>query len=154
MPSCLIVYYSLGGTTAQVAEHIAAGLHSAGYEVSLCDLKDGRPPDPSEYDLLGIGTPVYYFRPPFNVMDFVEDLPPLQGQRTFLFMLNGTYRYGASQPLRRELARKGARQIGFFGCYGVEHHVGYLRLGYLISAGHPNEAELLRAEEFGRQLKL
>ncbi len=56
----LIVYFSQGGTTARVAESIASGLHTAGYQVDLCSMRDEQPPDLSGYDLLGIGSPAYF----------------------------------------------------------------------------------------------
>ena len=40
MPKCLIVYFSQTGTTARVAESIAAGVRGAGYEVDLFKRKE------------------------------------------------------------------------------------------------------------------
>jgi len=56
MSKGLIVYFSLGGTTACVAESIAAGLCAAEYRVDLCNIKDAQPPGLDGYDLLGIGS--------------------------------------------------------------------------------------------------
>ena len=78
MSKSLIVYFSLGGTTAQVAQSVAAGLRAAGREVDLCNLRDQQPPPLDGYDALGIGTPTYYFQPPFNVMDYIDRLPSLE----------------------------------------------------------------------------
>jgi flavodoxin len=75
MSKSLIVYFSQGGTTARVAESIAAGLRAAGWQPDLCNLKDEKPPEISGYDLIGIGSPVNYYRPPFNVTDYVRSLP-------------------------------------------------------------------------------
>jgi len=152
MPRCLIVYFSQGGTTARTAERIAAGLRTAGYQVDLCNMKDGQPPAPDRYDLLGIGTPVYYYRPPFNVMDYVNRLPDLDGLPAFIFLLHGTYRGAAGNVVRRALARKGAREVGYFHCLGADYALIYLKVGYLFSPDHPTAEELAQAEAFGRQV--
>jgi flavodoxin len=65
----LIVYFSQCGSVTRVAQSIKTGLQDAGYEVTLWNIQDGQPPDVFNYDLLGIGSPTYYFRPPFNLID-------------------------------------------------------------------------------------
>ena len=45
MAKSLIVYFSQGGTTARVAESIAAGLRAAEWQADLCNLKDEQPPE-------------------------------------------------------------------------------------------------------------
>jgi flavodoxin/ferredoxin len=152
MPRGLIVYFSQGGTTASVAEHIAAGLCTAGYTVDLCNIKDENPPELDSYHLLGVGAPVYYYRPPFNVTDYVSNLPDLGGRSTFVFVLHGTYRGDAGTLIRNALIRKGAHDTGFFHCYGEDHFLGYLKEGYLFSPGHPTPEELDQAKVFGRTL--
>ncbi len=152
MPRCLIVYFSQGGTTAQVAEQIAVGLHAAGYQVDLYNIKDEQPPPLDGYDLLGIGAPVYYCRPPFNVMDYVNSLLDLAGFPAFHFMLYGTYRGGAGNFVRRALSRKGAEEVGYFHCLGADYALLYLNEGYLFSPDHPTAEELAQAEAFGRRV--
>lgn len=152
MSKSLIVYFSLGGTTTQVAESVAAGLRAAGQEVTLCNIKDQHPPTLDGYDTLGIGSPTYYFRPPFNVMDYVNGLPALDGLPTFVFVLHGTYLGDAGNMIRRTLAQKHAREVGYFHCHGADFFVGYLKEGYLFSPDHPVAEELGRAEAFGQHV--
>jgi flavodoxin len=136
MSKSLIVYFSQGGTTARVAESIATGLHTAEYRVDLCNMKDEPPPDLGGYDLLGIGSPTYYWRPPFNVMDYVDSLPDLDGLPAFVFLLHNTYRGDAGNPIRHTLARKGAQEVGYFHCYGADSGLPYRKAGYLFQPGH------------------
>jgi flavodoxin/formate hydrogenlyase subunit 6/NADH:ubiquinone oxidoreductase subunit I len=150
MSKSLIVYFSQGGTTARTAQSIAAGLRTAGYQVDLCHLVDGQPPALDGYDLLGIGMPVHYFRPPFALTDYVEGLPHLGGLPAFTFVLHGTLRGDAGTAMRRLLARKGAREVGYFACRGDDYFLGYLKLGYLFSPDHPTAEELAQAEAFGQ----
>jgi flavodoxin len=132
----LIVYYSQGGTTAQVAESIAAGLRAAEYQVDLYNMIDGRPPDLDGYDLLGIGAPVYYFRMPFSVIDYLNALPGLAGLPAFVFLLYGTFRGNAGNLIRHALADKGAREVGYFCCMGGDYYLSWPR-PRLLAVGSP-----------------
>ncbi len=152
MESALVVYFSQGGTTARVAAEIAAGLRAEGWAVDLHNLKDGSLAASSGYGLLGVGSPVYYFRPPFNVMDYVEGLPALGGLPAFVFVVHGTYCGDGGNAVRRGLAGKGAREVGYFRCRGVDMFAGYLKEGYLFSPDHPTAEELGRARAFGREV--
>ena len=152
MPKSLIVYFSQGGTTANIANGIASGLKSRQSTVDLCNLKDAQPPSITGYELLGIGSPVYYFRPPSNVMDYINNLPDLKGVKFFLFMLHGTNPFDAVSAIREALLRKGAQEIGFYQCYGADFFLGYLQRGYLFSPNHPTKDEIEQSHAFGRHL--
>jgi len=152
MPNIAIVYFSQGGTTAQVAEQIAAGLKAKQCQVDLINLMDGTLIDVTKYDLLGIGSPTYYFRPPSIVMDYIESLPSLNGKKFFVFLVNGTYSFDASDRIRRALIQKGAQELGYFSCYGANYFLGYLQRGYLFSLKHPTEKELTQAVTFGERI--
>jgi flavodoxin/Pyruvate/2-oxoacid:ferredoxin oxidoreductase delta subunit len=152
MLKSLVVYFSQGGTTTRVAKSIEGGLQAAGYRSHLHNIRDGPPPDPHGYDLIGIGFPVYYYRPPFNIIDYMNSLPNLSGLPTFIFLLHGTYRFDAGNHARLILARKGAREVGCFHCYGADFFVGYLKQGYLFSSEHPTAYELSQAESFGYEV--
>ena len=54
----LILHWSIFGTTRQIAETIAQGLHDEGVECELRDLRQGVPSDVADYDVIGIGFPV------------------------------------------------------------------------------------------------
>jgi ferredoxin/flavodoxin len=149
LAKALIVYFSQGGANARVGEAIAHGLRDAGYDVSPWNLRNGYPPDPRNYQLFGIGSPVYYYNVPLNVARYVERLPQLDGIDGFVFIVHGTRRLDAANWLRRTLARKGLRELGYFHCLGEAHVLPLLREGYLFSPDHPTESELLEAEQFG-----
>ncbi len=151
-PEALIVYFSQGGTTARVAEAIGQGIARAGYGIRLCNLKDGHPPDVRNYQLLGIGSPVYYFHLPLNVRHYVQHLPSLDGLAAFEFIVHGSHRIDTANWLRRTLARKGAREVGYFHCRGEAHVLPLLKEGYLFSPDRPSEGELLAAQAFGAEL--
>ena len=152
MPRSLVVYFSQGGTTGQIAKAIASGLRSTGYEVDMYNIKEGLPPKVEGYSLLGIGLPAYWYRPPFNVMDYLYSLPRLNGLPAFVFALYGTDLGDTGTTVRRLLAGKGAKEVGYFHCLGVDYFLGYLKVGYLFSPGHPTEAELARSKQFGQAI--
>ncbi len=151
-PKALIIYFSQGGTTARVADAIGKGIHGAGFGIDLWNLKEGRPPDVRAYQLLGIGSPVYYFHFPLNVRHFVQRLPALGGLPVFEFVVHGSHRIDTANWLRRALERKGAREVGYFHCRGEAHVLPMLRDGYLFSPDRPSEGELLAAQAFGAAL--
>jgi flavodoxin/ferredoxin len=148
----LIVYFSQFGTNARVANAIAMGMREAGYEVDLWNLKNGQPPDVLNYQILGIGSPVYYFHLPLNVSYYVRRLPHLRGIPAFVFIVHGSHRIDTANWLRRTIERKGAQEIGYFHCRGEAHVLPLLREGYLFSPDHPAEDELLEARRFGEAL--
>jgi flavodoxin/Pyruvate/2-oxoacid:ferredoxin oxidoreductase delta subunit len=148
---CLMVYFSQHGSTLRVAKRIADGLRSAGCQVDMYRLGDPLCPNPLEYDMLGIGFPVYYFRPPLHVQDYLAQLPELKGLPVFVFVLYGTYYGDAFHAARNVLAHKGAGDAGGFVCRGKDLFLGYLREGYLFSPQSPLDEELTDAEAFGRE---
>ncbi|MFI5295798.1 MAG: EFR1 family ferrodoxin [Thermodesulfovibrionales bacterium] len=152
MKKALIVYFSQGKTNMRVADAISAGLREAGHQIDQWNLKDGQPPDPRKYDLFGIGSPTYYFRPPFNVTDYVNSLPELAGLPAFVFVLGGTHWGNTGNKIRRALTLKGAREVGYFHCLSASYFLGYMKVGYLFSADHPTADDLARAEAFGREI--
>jgi flavodoxin/ferredoxin len=152
MGKALIAYFSQGGSTLQVAEQIAAGMKDKKYAVDLYDIKKGIPSDMSNYDVIGIGSPVYIFRVPFNVMQFINSLPGLTGKAFFVFLTYGSIRGAAGNTPRKALARKGGREIGYSYYKGTDYFLGYLKRGYLFSPDNPTSEELRSARDFGGEI--
>jgi Pyruvate/2-oxoacid:ferredoxin oxidoreductase delta subunit len=96
--------------------------------------------------------PVYFYNPPYNVMEYVQNLPDLRGIPAFVFLTYGTYRFDAGDRIKRVLTRKKAHAIGYLHCRGSDLFLGYLKQGYLFSPDHPVTDELARAEAFGREI--
>jgi flavodoxin/Pyruvate/2-oxoacid:ferredoxin oxidoreductase delta subunit len=152
VPKSLIVYFSQMGSTEKVAKAIAAGLWSGGYETTFLDLKHGLAVELGQYELLGIGSPVFNYNQPFNVVDFLESLPGLNEKGTFLFNTFGTYKFDADAVLIKLATNKGAKVLGYFACRGYDSFLGYAKLGHLFSQDHPDAKDLGAAEEFGRKI--
>lgn len=142
MHKCLMLYFSQTGATARAGQRIAAGLRASGFEVKVFNIKDERPPDVHDYDVLGVGFPVYGYSPPLNVSDYVNGLTHLEGRSSFVFVTYGTHRFNAADRIRQALARKGAREVGHFHCRGADFALPYLKLGYLFSPDRAATEEL------------
>lgn len=152
MRKALIAYFSQNGSTARVGETIARGLRAEGYQVHLHNVNDGPAPSPGGYDLLGIGSPVFYFRPPFLMQDYVDALPKLRGIPAFVYVVHGTYRGDTASSLRKTLSRKGARDIGQFASLGYDTFFSYIKEGFLFSHRYPRPEDFDSAEGFGREV--
>jgi len=111
MGKILITYFSQGGSTKKVAEKISQGLQSGNHQVDFYNIEENQPPGIANYDIIGIGSPVYIFRPPFNVLDYLKGLPELNGLPFFVFLLYGTKPGTAGNTIRNILTKKGGREI-------------------------------------------
>ena len=152
MEKALIAYFSQGGTTRSVSEQILKGLSEEQIQVDLYDIADGPIFDISSYDMIGIGSPVYIYRPPFKVVEFIKSLPDIDGLPFFTFVLYGTKPGTTGNVLRNLLTIKGAKEIGYAKFKGADFWVGYLQRGYLFSPDNPNKNELEMANNFGREI--
>lgn len=147
----LVVYFSQTGGTAQVARLIAAGLLAGG--ATKADVRPIRQVGPEEwlnYDLLGVGTPVFYYHEPPNVRDWIRRLAPRQRPApAFTFNTNGGNPCNTFRRLQRMLRPKGAHVTGSFECFGFDTYPIFMKS--FRKWGHPDAADLNAAESFGRQ---
>jgi len=139
MKKALIAYFSQGGTTRSVSEQILKGLNDKNIQVDLYDITEGSPIDINSYDMIGIGSPAYIFRPPFSVIGFIKGLPDLTGLSYFTFVMYGTRPGKTGNVIRNLLTIKGAKEIGYSKFKGADFWVGYLQRGYLFSPDNPND---------------
>lgn len=152
MKKALIAYFSQGGTTRSVSEQILKGLNDEQIQVDLYDIAEGPLFDINSYDMIGIGSPVYIFRPPFKVIEFIKSLPDLDGLPFFAFVMYGMIPGKTGNVIRNLLSIKGAKEIGYAKFKGANFWVGYLQRGYLFSPDNPNSNELEMANNFGREI--
>lgn len=152
--NCAIVYFSQTGNTKTVAEAICKGITESGNRCDLYALEkvESAPERLKEYDVIGIGTPVFYFQPPYNVVDFIKSLSFLHGKHSFLFITHGG-EPGRTFPKMAKLLRKnGIALIGTYRSRGAETAQHYVLAGYDLSPGHPNGREIAGAAEFGASI--
>ena len=85
----LIICFSQTNNTLKIAECIRTGIIETTGQCDFTSLNDVDTKSLLEYDLVGLGSPVFYYREPFNVRDFIESLPDLNGRHWFVFCTHG-----------------------------------------------------------------
>jgi flavodoxin/NAD-dependent dihydropyrimidine dehydrogenase PreA subunit len=145
----LIAYFSQTGSTRKIADRIKASFVSSGHEVTLYRIGIDETPEIMAYDVVGVGTPTHFFRVPFNVVDFIQSLPPLAGKSTFVLNTFGTHPGRTAGELYKLMEEAGGRSVGHFACKGADYWLGYVTRGYLFAPESPTEEELDAAHEFG-----
>ncbi|NHI92906.1 MAG: hypothetical protein EAX96_10430 [Candidatus Lokiarchaeota archaeon] len=158
------MYFSqvVTGNTKKIAEKIAEGIESDGSTCKLVHLKKYKNDleiiksiNFKDYDLYGLGVPVYYFHPPYHLLFELEQYPDLKGTKGFIFCTSGGNPGSTLHQLKVVLKQKGMKIIdGYDKWMGWDVHQMYGNVGgYLPSSfGHPDENELDQAVEFGKNL--
>lgn len=144
---CMSVHHQ---NTAQVARAIADVLHA-----DICRPDEVPYARLDEYDLIGLGSGIYFGRFHPALRRWVRELPavPVHGRRAFVFStsgLSGLWRVW-HQPLKASLARKGFDVVAEFHCRGFDTF-GPLWLMGGINRRHPDADDLQRAADFAARL--
>jgi flavodoxin/ferredoxin len=145
-----IVYYSATGSTAKVAKAICKGLR----QTMSCDLLKIKKADPkkmAQYDLIGLGGPIWYYRDTANLKLFVQRMPEMEGKPAFLFCTHGSEPIGFFDSLGQSVMKKKLAVIGWNDWYGSVFHVLHMPKPYLTD-GHPDAIDLAQAEAFGGEM--
>lgn len=148
-PSVAIVFSSIHhGNSRRVAETLTAELAA-----DLIPADSAAARDVSSYDLVGIGSGIYFGRHHRLLRSLVSawQYPPRQ---TFVFSTAGLpflrrLQHGA---LRRRLRRQQCDILGEFCCRGWDT-VGPLWLMGGINRKHPNARDLQRVREFAARMR-
>jgi flavodoxin/ferredoxin len=146
----LIICFSQTGNTHKVAECIRHGIVQ---ETGQCDLMNMSEVDPrslADYDLVGLGCPVFYYKEPFNVRDFINALPELKGKHWFIFCTHGSVMGKTLISMLERLKEKGIIVVGHHHTYadGTLPFYPYPTL----TTGHPDPTDCEEARAFGREI--
>lgn len=86
----LVVYDpGLSGAAKDVASKIANGLQSNGYTVDFAGIKSEVAANPSGYNIIVVGGPIYAGSPTSSVKAFLNNLNPAQGVKIGVFASAG-----------------------------------------------------------------
>ncbi|MFZ1986513.1 MAG: EFR1 family ferrodoxin [Desulfatitalea sp.] len=143
----LIICFSQTGNTRKIAERISAGIAATGTQCDLKPLDEVDATLPADYDLVGLGAPVFYYQAPFHVRDFMAALPPQNGRHWFVFCTHGNVIGNFFPSVGSQLGARGAKVIGYYNSYADITYPFYPRPSY--TSGHPDADDLARAERFG-----
>lgn len=147
----LLVYTSVHHqNTAQVAREITGVLGADCAAPAACPYSRL-----ADYELLGVGSGVYYGRPHQELLGWVRGLPETFGRDlpVFIFTTSGLPVLAPiwHWPLKSSLTKNGYDVIAEFSCRGFDTW-GPLWLGGGLNRAHPDEHDLQRAREFAGRL--
>lgn len=146
----LIIYFSQTGNTEKVAKAIQTGIKQITGHCNILKLKEASPRRLYEYDLLGIGSPIFHWVAAPNVIAFVNNMRFLGGKHVFAFCTHATTWYFKESIVPR-LKRRGLVVIGTGDWYGHSNGPLHFPTPYFTD-GHPDELDLQEAEDFGREM--
>jgi flavodoxin len=144
---CMSVHH---GNTKKVAERMARVLEADVVQPGAIDnavLKN--------YGVIGFGSGIYFGRFHRSLAAFVEKLPDMKGKKAFVFSTSGPgglYNTIMKRGFSASLRGKGFEIMGEFSCPGWDTYGAYSWIGGLCK-GRPGDKDLLRAEEFAKEMK-
>jgi len=147
----IVIYDSYTGNTKRIAYAIHKGMSRLREQCDIVRLRDVNLRDLANYDLIGLGSPVFHFRELANVTHFIEhNMESLDGKHAFVFC---TYAGMIGHYLSRvvsALTQRGLIVIGWNSWYGSQYYP-FLPKPY-ITDGHPDEIDIKEAEDFGTEM--
>lgn len=151
---CVIIYFSLTGNTEKVALAIQKGVKQAAGHCDIIPIKDANPRRLSQYDLIGLGSPVIGVpvagAEPDNIKDFIHNMRFVGGKYAFAFCTHGTHYELFFPRVVRMLKRRGLIVVGSHDWYGTVY-ISAMPKPYPTD-GHPDDIDLKKAEEFGKEM--
>jgi len=134
--------------TRRVAEVMASAIGADLFEAESADSEL-----PMRYDLIGLGSGIYFGRPDRCLRSLVGKMAA-GSKDVFLFSTSGLPFLSClwHRALKRELMKKGYTLAGEFSCRGWDT-VGPLSLIGGLNRHHPDENDLRRAAAFARSLQ-
>jgi Fe-S-cluster-containing hydrogenase component 2/flavodoxin len=146
----IVVYYSGTGNNHKIARAIHRGMKEV-IECDVATVKEVAPKDMVKCDLIGIGSPIWYFREPANVRLFIYNLPDMAGKLAFIFSCHGTMPVGIFHSMVPPIQRKGLTIIGWNDWFGSNYYTLHGTKPYPLD-GHPDAIDLKEAEDWGREM--
>jgi ferredoxin len=146
---CLIVFFSQTGNTKAIARAVHKGIEPFVDECHLVRIDRADTGKMADYDLIGIGSPVWAGVPP-HVRRFVDAMPVLPGKLAFTFCTHGAKGERFVPTMIRLLMEKKLTVIGSRGWYcGVSFP--FVPTPYFTD-GHPDSIDLEEAAGFGKHM--
>jgi NAD-dependent dihydropyrimidine dehydrogenase PreA subunit/flavodoxin len=146
----IVVYYSATGSTAKVAKAIHRGMKLL-MDCDISTIDKINPEKMSEYDVIAVGGPIWFYRETANLKLFIYNMPDMTGKLCIPFCSHGSEPSGYFFSISRTILQKGLTIIGWNDWYGSVFHVLHMPKPYLTD-GHPDRIDLEEAEAFGRSM--
>jgi len=144
----IVIYYSQTGNTKKIAQALQKGIARQTGQCDLKRVKETKPEELANYDLIGIGSPVWSSCPTPNVIEFEQSLPPtLKGKHFFFYCTHGTLPGRCVIRGVQPLQEQGLTVIGWKDWYCGSCVPGHAKPWY--TDGHPDAIDIAEAESFG-----
>ncbi|MEN6638464.1 MAG: EFR1 family ferrodoxin [Smithella sp.] len=153
----LVLCYSQSGFSARYGKLIACLLKDQGLTADLADMRRFDPKRLTDYDLILIGSPVFYYDIPENVVDWLSSAPKLTGIPVAAFVSFGGpegNQHNALCHALHLLAEKEAVPVGMEAFRSIAAYPTPDWDSANQKAGEhlPDEATYNRVREFARQI--
>jgi len=146
----LIVYNSIHhGNTEKIANAMARELNA-----DLVKSSSVSEVDFSKYDLIGLGSGIYFGKHHVSILNLVEKMGDVKDKRFFIFSTSGSSENifnKLNNELKKRITSKGGRIMGIFNCLGLDT-IGPLKYVGGINKGRPDEDDLSKARAFAQSL--
>jgi len=146
----LIICFSQTANTRKIADKIQDGIVDGGNTCKIVEMKHANLNDMHHYDLIGIGTPTFFYREPVNVKAFIQRMDNVGGRHCFMFCTHGSIIGNTFYYMQKGLKEKGYVVIDAFDSYADASLQFYPEIWH--TAGHPDEIDLKEAEHFGSDI--
>jgi len=103
----VVIYSSQTGNTEKIAYAIHTGVNQITGHCDIFKMKEANPRRLYEYDLIGIGAPVYGYKEPPWVDAFIRNMRFVGGKHSFAFSTHGTLPGNFMVSIIPELKKKG-----------------------------------------------
>jgi 8-oxo-dGTP diphosphatase/2-hydroxy-dATP diphosphatase len=147
----LIIYNSIHkNNTERIAKVIAEELNAEivkSFEITNYDM--------SEYDLIGLGSGIYFGRHHSSIINLIDKLQNIENKRFFIFSTSGmgeSIFNNFNKPLKDKIISKGGKVISIFNCLGYDTWGPMKYIGGL-NKNRPNEEDIEKVRTFTSNLK-
>ena len=155
----LVVWYSQTGNTARIGKLIAALWERAGIKVDSGDYRDLKNINPSDYDAIAAGCPVFYYEVPENFRKWINQFESIEGIAVASFATfggAGENQHNTAFNLLSMLADKGGvpAGMGLFGgmsAFAPTWSIGNTKR-ILKYKDQPDERVYSRVREFAEEI--
>ncbi|HQI74319.1 MAG TPA: flavodoxin family protein [Candidatus Pacearchaeota archaeon] len=142
-----IIYKSVHkGNTKKIAEAMASVMDAELFDIKNFDIKTW-----DNYELIGLGSGIYFNKHHNDIIKFVKKLSDNNGKKVFVFSTSGVGSEVLNFNLKQLLEKKGCNVIGSWACKGFDAYGPYILLGG-INKNSPEESDIQKAKDFAKSL--
>jgi flavodoxin len=151
----IIAVLAEGGGTAKIAKALSEIL-----DAGIVSPRQAKADELRRYRLIGFGSGIFDQRHHACLLEIVDRMPVVPGQKAFIFSTSGVARRFALDnkiddphaAIRDKLLSRGFQVVGEFNCAGFNDN-GFLKIFGGMNKGKPDAEDLERARAFAAALK-